>query len=98
MGVHRFRHLGGSPRPPTKNMHGIPSDRLGARDPWKKPGTRFIALPIAPQQGQQFGGQHDKAVALAFALLHLEHHPRTVDVWHTQLAECRDSEACGIER
>ena len=47
-------------------------------------------FPVAPQQIEKFGGEHDVAILPGLSLLDPKHHSLTVDVGHTQTDEFRD--------
>ena len=53
----------------------------------KEPGARFILLPILPEEREEFRGQHDIAIVLAFALPDPQDHARAVNVRDLQLAQ-----------
>ena len=64
----------------------------------KEPGARFILLPILPEQRQEFRGQHDVPIVLAFALPHPQDHARAVDIRDLQLAQFGHPQPRRIER
>ena len=74
--------------------------RYGARPGMagKEPGARFLLLPILPEQRQEFRGQHDVPLVLAFALPPPQAHARAVDIRDLQLAQFRHSQPRRIER
>ena len=66
----------------------------GAR---KEPGVELIEFPVAPQQGEEVRGEHHHAIALAFALAHLDDHALGVNVGALQRTEFGDPQASGLE-
>ena len=96
--VDGLRQVRGLPRVSADVIHG--ACRYGACPGMagKEPGARFLLLPILPEQRQEFRGQHDVPIVLAFALPHPQDHARAVDIRDLQLAQFRHSQPRRIER
>jgi hypothetical protein len=78
-------------------VHIAPIQPPGGVQAREEPKRWTVLLPILPQQGQEFRGEHDAAVLLPFPLANSQHHPRTLDVLHLQVTEFGDPQARGIE-
>ncbi len=64
----------------------------------KEPGARLLLLPRVPEQRQEFRGQQDVPIVLAFALPHPQDHARAVDIRDLHLAQFRHAQPRRRER
>src|SRR5215510_15048016 len=80
MGINGLGELGGVAGFFADEGDAIAGDRFGDAVARKEPGLQLIELPVAPQQRQEIGGEHDEAIALDLALAHPDDHALGVDV------------------
>ena len=97
MGINGFGELGGVARLAADMGDPRTGERFGDAMSWKEPGLELIELPVAPEQREEIRGEHHQAIALPFALAHLNDHALGVDVSALELTELGDPDARGIE-
>src|SRR5215471_13026219 len=97
MGINGLGELGSVARLAADMGDAHAGDGLGDPVSRKEPGLELIELPVAPEQRQQIRGEHHEAIALAFALAHLDDHPFRVDVGTLEPTEFGDPYPGGIE-
>src|SRR5438132_7427984 len=97
MGINSLRQLGGMPRFFAHEGDPVAGDGLGDAMARKEPGLELIELPVAAEEWQQVGRQHDHTIAFALALADVDHHPSGVDVGALEVTEFGDPYTGGIQ-
>jgi hypothetical protein len=76
---HRFADSALQPHLPTGAINGGWRDRLARAVTGKQPLSGTGALPIVPENGQQFGRQHDIAIFVPLSLVNPNDHALAID-------------------
>src|SRR5262249_61935678 len=94
----RFGESGSHGRSVTDPSDPIARDGISRPISDKEIWVRFVGLPVFPEQLEQFGREHDKAIFAPFTLANGDHLSTAVDVRDEEVGSLRNTQACRIDR